>query len=109
MKLLTVLTLTLCLAGCGGGAGDTVSTSCEEAFEEAAAIPGEQSADEELRGPLTECETYDEGLQALRDHPAALGLNERADIQGPMEISNFCAGADGPVCDDARDQGVLDE
>lgn len=97
----------LLLASCASGITGEATGACADAFATAAEVAG-VDADEELAATLTACSTYEEWRNGLQDHPGALGLTEQANIEGPMEVRNVCFDASGPVCEDARSQGVID-
>lgn len=106
IRLVPVLVAIPLLAACGGNAAD-MSTECMDAFAVAADTPDGMDAQEALDATLQACEGYDEWVQALRDEPAAMGRETGAMLEGPMELAGVCRDADGPVCDDARQRGII--
>jgi hypothetical protein len=97
----------LLATGCVGGQADT-SAECLTAMETAAAEPDSAKANPLIVETLRVCPDADQWLAALREHPAAMGLNERAEI-GPVSLLAACGNATNtPVCTNARERGMLD-
>ncbi len=97
----------LLVTACVGSEADT-SAECLTAMEAAAAEPDSAKAKPLIVETLTVCPDADQWLAALREHPAAMGLNERAEI-GPVDLLAACGSAPTtPVCTDARERGMLD-
>lgn len=81
-------------------------------MSEAADEPDSTRADPLLDRTAHSCSSVDEWLTALRDYPAAYGLNERAEI-GATEVQTLCMRpsaveevGDSPVCLDAYERGI---
>lgn len=99
-----LLGLGLVLAGCSAG---TVSAECTAAFENAAITDGAEMQTA-MDSTLSACGSYDEWVEGLRANPPAAGIDEEAGIDGQMQVMGFCEGTDGPVCEDARERGVIE-
>ena len=90
----------LILAGCGGSEPD-VSAECLEAMRAAAGERDPERADPLIAASLDACKTAEEWLAALREHPAAMGLTERATIDDQSHELACYAFPDTAVCRDA--------
>jgi hypothetical protein len=76
----------------------SVSQQCLDAMEAAAAEPDPAAADPLIVRTLDACASVDEWLEALRRHPGAMGLTERAEI-GDLDVQSVCFGSeDTRVC-----------
>ena len=69
-----------------------------------------------LAATVEACDSADEWIQALRDHPEAFGLTQQLDISaGEHWIRVICSRDGGeyetesPTCADADAQGLLDQ
>lgn len=106
LALLAVIGTVIALAQ-GGGRSTTATDPCGTAMAAAAAEPDSTRADPLIRQTLSACTSVDEWLAALRRHPGAMGLNERAEI-GDIEVQSACYGHEHrPVCRDALERGIL--
>ncbi len=89
------------------------SLSCLSAMARAAAEPTAVDGPQLLLLPTAHaCPTADEWLTALRAHPGAMGLNERAQI-GALDVQVMCQTSDSarqetPMCQDAYAQGIAE-
>lgn len=83
--------------------------ACEQSMRKAAAEPDASRADPLIAETLSACETADEWLSTLRDHPAAMGLAPDAEV-GETELLAACTTSNEwrRVCRDAADRGLLD-
>lgn len=86
----------------------SVSEECDQAMRAAAAEPDLDRADPLIARTLNACSSVDEWLAALERHPAAMGLNHRAEI-GDVDVLAACrpSDRDTPVCRDAADRGII--
>lgn len=89
------------LTGCttSDDAGTEPPAACLDDMREAASITDPAEADPVLVRTLTSCGTAEQWLEALRRYPAAMGLNERAQI-GEVDLDAACGAGntDTPVC-----------
>jgi hypothetical protein len=84
--------------------------ACVSAFEDAAAVPLDQTNDTEMVRTVSDCATVDEWSAGIARYPEALGMT-RAPTQAelPMTLSNVCFGNESTaMCQDAAAQGYLD-
>lgn len=77
------------------------STECLEAMSTAADEIDPVLADPLITETAYACETAEEWNAALQEYPGAMGLNERADLSGSLEIVCFNS-PDAPVCADVE-------
>lgn len=95
------LAVAAALAGCSGGNDDGPRGACLDAMSAAADVPMTEDIGPYLTETLNTCETSEAWLEALREHPGAMGLTERAEI-GQLDLEIACnENADTPVCIDA--------
>lgn len=86
------------------------SIGCLDAMAVAADETDPSAADPLIVATLSACQTSDEWLAALREHPGALGLTDGAvgtnRESDDLSLQVVCyANADTPVCQDAADAG----
>lgn len=94
-----VVAVSVVLAGCGT-AGEDVSAECVESMRVAAAESDPSRADPLIGATLDACKTAEEWLAALREHPGAMGLTERATIdEATLEVPCWSF-AETAVCRD---------
>ncbi len=86
------------------------SVSCVTAMQ----LAGNEAATTQasLEQTAYDCPTVEEWLDALRVHPEAMGLNERAEI-GERDVQDMCRTSnanlrDSPMCQDAYALGVAE-
>ncbi|MBB5787232.1 hypothetical protein [Jiangella mangrovi] len=85
----------------------TAEPVCLDAMQAAAAEPDPAAADPLIVATLSACSTAAAWLDALRAHPAAMGLSDQAEI-GRLELRASCYGNEAtPVCADAQKKGWL--
>lgn len=98
----------LVIAACGDGeSSSSVSIECDSAMRRAAAETDLEASDALIVATLNACSSADEWLAALREHPAAMGLTERATI-GDIELQAACFGSEETrACRDAAADGRL--
>lgn len=114
MRILKLLgaTLTagavLSLSACGSNDEAEASGACLDAMQTAAAETDNIAAEPLIADTLSACDGADEWLEALEEHPGAMGLTERAEI-GDIDLQSACMSRnmDTPVCEDAEEQGRL--
>jgi hypothetical protein len=100
------LLLGLSTNGCGGD-DESVSATCDSAMRAAAAETDSRQANPLIIRTLSACGSADEWLAALEDHPAAIGLTERAKIDD-VALESACPNQDAkPVCADAIEDGRI--
>lgn len=73
------------------------STECLSAMSTAADEIDPVLADPLITDTAYACETAEEWNAALQEYPGAMGLNERADLSGSLEIVCFNS-PDAPAC-----------
>lgn len=79
---------------------DSESSQCELDFQRAAEVPLAQSNDEVLSSTLTSCPSVDQWKEALREHPAVLGVDSVSDAEVDLSFEVLCAnwGAEASLC-----------
>src|SRR5690606_8028337 len=83
-------------------------SSCRTAVSTAANEPDADAADPLIHASLSTCGSADEWLDAVREFPASMGLNHRAEI-GALELEIACFGWEHtPVCVDAIAKGMVE-
>lgn len=93
--------LGVAVVGCSGGNDDAPSDACLDAMSTAADVPMTEDIGPYIAETLNVCETSEAWLEALREHPGAMGLTERAEI-GQLDLEVACYDdAETPVCIDA--------
>lgn len=68
-----------------------------------------QPTDPSVTAALTSCDDVDDWLAALKKHPKAMGLTEKATV-GDLEVQIVCHPAvnrSHPVCADAVAKGIV--
>ncbi|NWN88171.1 MAG: hypothetical protein HLX51_06465 [Micrococcaceae bacterium] len=97
----------LSLSACGSNDEAEASAACLDSMQTAAAETDPVAADPLIIETLSACETADEWLAALDEHPGAMAYTDDAEIDDSALITPCYAQPDTPVCEDAEAQGRL--
>lgn len=94
---------------CSGADEPNVPTRCLELMRDAADAPIVTDEEvPELIETLTACESADAWVDALRAHPAAMGVEDAASVDPELDLQVVCFGREGtPVCADAAADGLI--
>lgn len=84
--------------------------ACVSAFEDAAAVPLDQTNDAEMIRTASDCTTVDEWSAGIARYPEALGMTRPPTQEElPVTLNSVCFGnEDTAMCRDAAAQGFLE-
>ena len=104
-SVVTLALATWCLAACS----EDPPTACDNAFEEAAAVPADRTNDFEMHATVKVC-GLDEWLDGVDDHPDVIGLTGLSTYEKATILQVLCpshAPGSAPACDEAEEAGLL--
>jgi hypothetical protein len=111
-RTIHVLGTLLLMAGFTACSGDETNAAaegspCAITMQAASEEPDASKANSLIDVTLRECSSADEWLDTLRQYPAAVGASERAEIS-QLDLRWNCLHGEGtPVCEDAKEQGLI--
>ncbi len=84
-------------------------SSCESSIKGAAdAFELNDGGEDLLIESASTCESVEEWVSAVKTWPASMGYDDASIVDPHYDLAGICGQTTGPVCQDARESGVLD-